>query len=80
MIEEIIFSNEINGIQFAKLKRERDHHRCGFMPFINVGETLKITGRWVTHPDYGEQLKVELYEKVLPKTTEAIERYLSRVL
>ena len=30
----------------------------------------------VNHPDYGEQLKVEMYEKTLPKTIEAIEKYL----
>ncbi|NMB34493.1 MAG: ATP-dependent RecD-like DNA helicase [Clostridium sp.] len=78
MIEEIIFSNEINGYTVCEIKKGKETITVvGFMPFINVGETLKITGRWVTHPDYGEQLKVELYEKVLPKTTEAIERYLS---
>jgi len=38
------------------------------MPFINVGETLRVSGKWVIHPDYGEQLKVELYEKLLPET------------
>jgi len=47
------------------------------MPFINVGETLRVSGKWVIHPDYGEQLKVELYEKLLPETPEAIERYLA---
>ena len=29
------------------------------------------------HPDYGDQFKVELYEKVLPHTAEAIEKYLA---
>jgi exodeoxyribonuclease V alpha subunit len=49
----------------------------GYMPFINMGETIKASGKWVSHPDYGEQFKVELYEKVLPKTADAIEKYLS---
>ena len=47
------------------------------MPFINEGETVKVTGRWVIHPDYGEQLKVEFYEKKLPQTVDAMERYLA---
>ena len=29
------------------------------------------------HPDYGDQFKVELYGKVLPRTVDAIEKYLA---
>ena len=76
-IEEIIFSNEINGYTVCELLVEQDTVTAvGYMPFINIGETLKLTGKWVTHPDYGAQLKVEAYEKMLPKTMDAIERYL----
>jgi exodeoxyribonuclease V alpha subunit len=78
IIEDIIFTNEANGYTVCDVKHEKDIVTAvGFMPFINVGETLKITGKWVTHPDYGEQLKVEAYEKVLPKTIDAIEKYLA---
>jgi exodeoxyribonuclease V alpha subunit len=38
---------------------------------------LKVTGKWVVHPDYGEQLKVELYEKLMPQTVDAIQKYLA---
>jgi exodeoxyribonuclease V alpha subunit len=47
------------------------------MPFINAGELLSVSGKWVNHPDYGEQLKVKMYEKKLPQTTDAIEKYLA---
>lgn len=78
IVEEIIFSNEINGYTVCELKCEKDTVTAvGYMPFINVGETLKLCGKWVTHPDYGEQLKVENYEKTLPQTTDAIEKYLA---
>ena len=74
IIEEIIFSNEINGYTVCELRVEKKTITAvGFMPFINVGEMLKVSGNWITHPDYGEQLKVELYEKMLPKTLEALE-------
>ena len=77
-IEEIIFSNEVNGYTVCEVRKDKDVITAvGFMPFVNAGEVLKICGRWVTHPDYGEQFKVEMYEKMLPKTTEAIEKYLS---
>ncbi len=78
VVQEIIYHNEINGYTVCEVKGEKD---CivavGYMPFICAGETLKITGTWTRHPDYGEQLKVEMYEKVLPHSAEAIERYLA---
>ena len=77
-VEEIIYSNEVNGYTVCEIRKDKDVITAvGFMPFVNAGEVLKISGRWVTHPDYGEQFKVEMYEKLLPKTTEAIEKYLS---
>lgn len=77
-VEEIIFSNEVNGYIVCDIKSDQDIITAvGYMPFINVGETLKVTGKWVTHPEYGEQLKVELYEKMMPKTTDALEKYLA---
>lgn len=77
-VEEIIFSNEINGYTVCDIKCEKDKVTAvGYMPFINVGETLKLMGKWVTHPDYGEQLKVEFYEKIAPETADAIEKYLA---
>lgn len=78
IVEEIIFSNEVNGYTVCELKVDKEIITAvGFMPFINAGEMLKVTGNWITHPDYGEQLKVELYEKLVPRTLEAIEAYLA---
>jgi len=77
IVEEIIFSNEINGYTVCEIKIEDDVVTAvGYMPFINTGETLKLTGRWVTHPDYGDQLKVETYEKIPPQTLDELEKYL----
>lgn len=77
-VEEIIFANEINGYLICDLRSEKETTTIvGYMPFISVGETLKVTGKWVTHPDYGKQLKVDLYEKVLPHTPDALEKYLA---
>ncbi len=77
-IEEVIFRNEANGYAVCDIRCNRRLVTVvGYMPFINEGETVKVTGKWVTHPDYGEQLKVEYYEKKLPQTVDAIERYLS---
>ncbi|MDP4179508.1 MAG: ATP-dependent RecD-like DNA helicase [Bacillota bacterium] len=78
IIEDIIFTNEANGYTVCDVRAEKVIVTAvGFMPFINIGETVKVMGRWVEHPDYGEQFKVECYEKLLPKTSEAIEKYLA---
>jgi exodeoxyribonuclease V alpha subunit len=77
-VEEIIFSNEINGYMVCDIKSGDDVVTAvGYMPFINAGETLRLTGRWVTHRDYGEQLKVDTYEKLPPQTLDALEKYLA---
>ncbi|MDF2523918.1 MAG: family ATPase, partial [Clostridiales bacterium] len=71
-------SNEINGYVICDIKNEQEIITAvGFMPFIAVGETLRLNGKWVLHPDYGRQLKVEMYEKVMPKSLDAIEKYLA---
>lgn len=76
-VEEIIYCNESNGYLVCELKHEKGAITAvGYMPFVNAGETLKVTGRIVNHPDYGEQLKVERYEKIMPETVDALERYL----
>ncbi|MCR4435146.1 MAG: ATP-dependent RecD-like DNA helicase [Clostridiales bacterium] len=77
-VEEIIFCNEVNGYTVCEIRCEGNAVTAvGYMPFICVGEVLKVTGKWVDHPDYGQQLKVENYEKALPQTADAIEKYLS---
>ena len=77
-IEDIIYSNEANGYTVCEIRSGNDMLTAvGYMPFINAGETIKASGKWVSHPDYGEQFKVELYEKVMPQTLDAIEKYLA---
>ena len=34
-----------------------------YHPDVNVGDTLKVCGRTVNHQEYGEQFKVENFEK-----------------
>ena len=78
IVEGIIYKNDANGYTVCEIASGRKIITVvGYMPFINEGETIKANGRWVKHPDYGDQFKVELYEKVLPHTAEAIEKYLA---
>ncbi len=77
VVEEIIFSNEANGYTICDINsKEALVTAVGYMPYLSAGETVKINGKWTVHPDYGEQLKVEYYEKVLPTSETMILKYL----
>lgn len=49
----------------------------GYLPFVNIGDTLKVIGKFVEHPEYGTQFKVDTFEKMMPQTTKALESYLA---
>lgn len=77
-IEEIIYQNEVNSYTIGILNTEDETITIvGYLPFINIGDTLKVNGNFVTHKDYGEQFKVTTFEKVMPQTLEALEKYLA---
>ena len=77
-VKEIIYQNEINSYTVAEFETDEEEITIvGYLPFINVGDTLKLVGKIVTHQDYGEQFKVDTFEKTMPKSLSSLERYLA---
>jgi len=77
-IYEIIYQNEENGYTVCDIESNRALiTACGIMPFIAPGEQVVLTGKWVTHPDYGEQFSVSSLERALPKKVSAVLSYLA---
>lgn len=77
-IQGIIYKNEINSYTIAEIETEEESTIIvGYLPFINEGDTLKIVGKFVEHKEYGRQFKVDTFEKMMPKTLDALERYLA---
>ena len=77
-VMDIIYQNEVNSYTIAVFDIEDDEITIvGYLPFVNPGDTLKVSGRFVNHQEYGEQFKVENFEKTEPKTKEALEIYLA---
>ena len=76
-ILSIIFRNEQNGYTVCSLDGEDEPTAVGILPYLGEGETVRFFGRWIEHPDYGEQFQVEHYEQIAPKTESAILHYLS---
>jgi len=48
----------------------------GELPELNPGESLKLTGRWMTHSKHGRQFRSESCEQTLPANIEGLRRYL----
>ena len=77
-ISNIIYKNEINSYTIAELETEEELVTIvGYLPFINIGDTLKLEGKFVEHKEYGRQFKIDTFEKMMPRTLSALERYLS---
>lgn len=77
-IVDIIYQNEINSYMIATFEMEEEITTIvGYLPFINNGDTLKVIGKYVEHKEYGLQFKVDTFEKIMPETTESLEKYLA---
>lgn len=77
-IIEIIYKNEMNSYTIAILETKQEEMTIvGYLPFVNQGDFLKVVGKKVEHPDYGEQIKVETFEKIMPEGLDALEKYLA---
>ena len=77
-IYEIIFHNEENGYTVCEVSVNNSLITvCGHMPFIAPGEGVRINGKWINHPEYGEQFSAVFVERMLPKREGAILAYLS---
>lgn len=78
VLVEIIYQNEVNSYMVGILETEQEEITIvGYLPFINKGDTLKLFGKFVEHKDYGEQFKIETFEKLMPQTLYALEAYLA---
>ena len=87
---EIIYKNELNSYCIAVINPDKDLIKeenipdlndeltiVGYLPFVNIGDTLNVVGKFVEHQEYGKQFKVDTFEKMMPQTTKSLERYLA---
>lgn len=76
-VAAVLYQDEEAG--FAVVSLETDAGRAsaaGELAPVCAGESLRIHGRWTTHPRYGRQFKAAWSERVTPTTLEGLERYL----
>ncbi|MGW6459014.1 SF1B family DNA helicase RecD2 [Streptomyces sp. NPDC055078] len=80
VLERITYANEENGYTVARVDTGRGSGDLltvvGSLLGAQPGESLRMEGRWGSHPQYGKQFTVENYTTVLPATVQGIRRYL----
>ncbi len=80
VLERITYANEETGYTVARVAIERGGADLltvvGPLLGAQPGESLRLNGRWSSHPRYGRQFEVDSYTTVLPATIQGIQRYL----
>jgi exodeoxyribonuclease V alpha subunit len=79
VLERITYANEETGYTVARVATGRSADLVTVVgPLLGAqpGESLRLRGRWRSHPQYGRQFEVEAYQTVLPATIQGIRRYL----
>jgi exodeoxyribonuclease V alpha subunit len=78
-LERITYANPETGYTIARIDPGRGPDlvtAVGPLLGAQVGESLRMRGRWTSHPKYGKQFEVVSYTTVLPATVQGIRRYL----
>ncbi|XNL79954.1 ATP-dependent RecD-like DNA helicase [Actinomadura madurae] len=80
VLERITYANEETGYTVARVATAKSGGDLltvvGALLGAQVGESLRLVGRWRSHPKYGKQFEVDSYTTVLPATIQGIRRYL----
>ncbi len=80
VLERVTFANPETGYTIARIGPAHGGSDLvtvvGALLGAQVGESLRMRGRWASHPKYGRQFEVHSYTTVLPATTQGIQRYL----
>ncbi|MFE2287611.1 ATP-dependent RecD-like DNA helicase [Streptomyces sp. NPDC059443] len=80
VLERITYANEESGYTVARVDTGRGSGDLltvvGSLLGAQPGESLRMEGRWGSHPQYGKQFTVENYSTLLPATIQGIRRYL----
>jgi exodeoxyribonuclease V alpha subunit len=88
VLERITFANPETGYTIARIAPDRGTGRgpvsamtelvtaVGPLLGAQIGESLRLRGRWTSHVKYGKQFEVHSYTTVLPATEQGIRRYL----
>jgi exodeoxyribonuclease V alpha subunit len=74
ILERVPFANPETGYTIARIAPEGGGAdlvtAVGPLLCAQIGEFLRLRGRWSTHPKHGQQFEVASYATVLPTTAD----------
>ncbi|MBN2300339.1 MAG: ATP-dependent RecD-like DNA helicase [Acholeplasmataceae bacterium] len=78
-IKNYVFHNEENSYSIARITTDSDEivTIVGYFPIISEDIDYEFSGTWVTHQNYGNQLKVESFHKCEVQSAAGLISYLS---
>ena len=77
-VTRILYSNEESGWCAIRLRTDDRGTVAATGPLLGVreGDEVRLAGRWIEHPRFGEQLEAKSYVQIAPSTLEGIRRFL----
>lgn len=77
-VSGVIFQNKENGYTVFRLRTEEEEVTAvGILPAVSPGERLILEGRWMNHPSFGRQFKMESAQRQMPTELESVYHYLA---
>jgi exodeoxyribonuclease V alpha subunit len=79
VVESVVYQSADGFFSVVRLLREPDASELtaiGDLGNVNIGETLRLRGRFTEHPSHGRRFQVSSFTPVLPTSREGIARYL----
>ena len=78
-VNSVIYKNEENGYTVLRLTDGNDENITvvGTFPYAAPGESMIISGNWMTHNTHGRQFKAEFAQRMMPTSEPAIYAYLA---
>jgi exodeoxyribonuclease V alpha subunit len=86
VVERITFYNAENGYTVLRLRPNKLHRGqigkdglatvIGGLPELQPGESVRFSGEWTGHKEFGSQFSAETVEQMAPATVEGLRRYL----
>ena len=80
-VGSIIFKSDDNSFSVIRVDTANDKITIvGCMPSLVIGESITVTGKWISHPQHGKQLEAETVSISDPNTLDAVEKYISSLI
>ncbi len=79
ILERLTFQNPENHYTVARLRIAKINDPVtvvGHLAGVFEGESLELSGKWTSHPKYGDQFSIHTYAVILPATVSGIRKYL----